>query len=98
MNRRHILKYLGLGAASAAFSNEDTRAYNAGFFEQGNPGFSGAAFNQVGYLPAGEKIATVKAQDGRDGENASFQVVPEGAADAQPVFRGELPTATTDSA
>ena len=107
MNRRDILKYFGYSAAAGAISESDSLIAGTRVLADvaGSPTLQRAAFNQVGFLPGGEKVATVPAQDGADG---SFQLVPEIGAGhlstsasghgAQPVFHGTIGAPALDAA
>jgi len=90
MNRRSVLKsvlkYVGLSALGAAISEKRSRAAS------GPAALGIAAFNQVGFLPGGEKIATVQAQDAAD---ATFQIYSEDGK--KQVFHGTLTSPVLDS-
>jgi endoglucanase len=100
MDRRNILKYFGYSAVASAISEPLSNSLIsetgqlAGVAASSAPG---AAFNQVGFLPNGEKIATLPARDAAD---ASFQIVPETASGpgSHPVFHGTLGAAQLDEA
>jgi endoglucanase len=97
MDRRNILKYVGLSALAGVISDasiaEDAKVPDrAGL----SPSIA-AAFNQVGFLPNGEKIATVPALGGAE---ASFQLVPDLASsqNSHPLFHGTLSAPMLDAA
>jgi len=106
MNRRGILKYAGLSALAGAIS--DSPISQAVVPQDAAPSTAvpsappSAAFNQVGFLPNGEKIATLPAPASsvQAGSNASFQIVPDIAADhgTHPVFHGTLSAPMLDAA
>ena len=60
MNRRELLEFAGLSAAAFAVGEPVWAQAKSGL----QPG--GAAFNQVGYLPGGQKLASVLARDTAD--------------------------------
>ena len=104
MNRRKVLRYAGLSALAGALPLTDEASPLTEPANTLPPGR--AAFNQAGYLPIGEKIASLLAQDTSD---SSFQIVADiatgiasGAADTatpgQPVFRGTLSAPALDAA
>jgi len=101
MNRRAVLKYAGLSAAAVAIS--EPLLGEAALLSTQAPGSpqDNIAFNQVGYLPKQEKVASVLLQDGTD---SSFQIVPSvlpggsSGQDTQPVFRGTLTAPMLDHA
>src|ERR1700678_1059611 len=109
MNRRDILKFFGYSAAASAISEPLPHSLIAETpvlaDTAGSSTLRRAAFNQVGFLPGGEKVATVPAQDGADG---SFQIVPEIGAGhpsasasghgSQPVFHGTIGAPVLDAA
>ena len=100
MDRRKILKYVGYSAVASAISEPLS---NSLISQTGAlPGVAGsslpdAAFNQAGFLPDGEKIATLPAREAAD---TSFQIVPETASGPgiHPVFHGTLGAAQLDEA
>ena len=87
MNRRNILKFVGLSALAGAVS-EPLVSENASLADAASAP-DRVAFNQVGFMPGGEKIATVQTQPGAD---ASFQIAPDLASEqnSHPVFHGTL--------
>lgn len=101
MNRRVALKYVGFSALAGAISESLTltaaqsasQAAAGGSSASNNAAFSPAAFNQIGFLPDADKIATLLARDNAD---ASFQIVPE--IPTQPWFRGALAAPALDAA
>jgi endoglucanase len=101
MNRRAVLKYAGLSAATAAIPEPMISFTAAQSGAPANTESGVTAFNQVGYLPGKEKISSVSTP----GTGAlSFQVirnpVPGAPPDAgqQPVFHGNLTAAVLDQA
>src|SRR6202453_4000149 len=86
MDRRAVFKYMGLLAGSAALPWEN-RMLSA----VTSPG--DAVFNQSGYLPDGEKIASVRAENGPD---RSFQIYSEQTGDS--VFQGQMTAPAMDAA
>jgi endoglucanase len=88
MNRRNVLKFLGFSAAAAGIQ-ESTHIAEASS-DAPAPGF---AFNQVGYLPRAEKIASLGI---KESFGSNFQVIA--AQSRQPVFEGKLHTAMHDTA
>jgi endoglucanase len=96
MDRRKILKYVGYSAVASAIS----KPLSASLITETNAASSSApdaAFNQVGFLPDGEKIATLPARDAAD---TSFQIVPETPSRLMnsSVFHGTLAAAQLDEA
>lgn len=91
MKRRAILKLAGLSAASAAIAKPMISLATAQSDNTDNSKHGVLAFNQVGYLPLGEKIATVSALVPA---NPSFQVIrnpmPGSEQKNEPVLRGTL--------
>jgi endoglucanase len=86
MDRRAVFKYMGLLAGSAALPWEN-RMLSA-VTSPGN-----AVFNQSGYLPDGEKIASVRAENGPD---RSFQIYSEQTGGS--VFQGQMTAPAMDAA
>src|ERR1700679_2583404 len=86
MDRRVVFKYMGLLTASAALPWEN-RMLGA-ISSPGN-----AVFNQSGYLPDSEKIASVRAENGPD---RSFQIYSEQTGDS--VFQGQMTAPAMDAA
>jgi endoglucanase len=86
MDRRAVFKYIGLLTASAAlpWENRMLGAVNS-------PG--DAVFNQSGYLPDSEKIASIRVEGGAD---RSFDIYsePTGAS----VFQGQMTNPAMDAA
>ena len=104
MNRRAVLKYAGFSAVAAAIaevSEQGAFAHPALLSAQDVPSPLRFAFNQVGYLPRADKVASLSVQDHGD---QSFQIVPEGTPAAVPgqsgsaVFRGALSSPILDAA
>ena len=102
MNRRNILKYVGLSALAGAIAESLTPEASALIESTVTLTPGSAALNQTGYLPKGEKVASVLAQDGAD---SSFQIVAdvasgsaEGLTPGQSIFRGTLATPILDAA
>ncbi len=81
------MKYMSAWGASVAFSVPDPLLGAA------SSGPSQAVFNQTGYLRESEKIASVKADDGRD---QSFQICSEQTG--RSVFDGRLTASSVDTA
>ena len=101
MNRRAVLKYAGLSVATAAISEPMVSFASAQSATGGNPVQSVTAFNQVGYLPAREKIASVSALDPAI---STFEIlrnpVPGASSeqDSGPIFHGTLRAPVLDQA
>jgi endoglucanase len=95
MDRRKILKYVGYSAVASAISEPLSNSLIAEINAAGSSALNGAAFNQIGYLPDSEKIATLPARDTAD---TSFQIVPETASGPgiHPVFHGTIAAAQLD--
>ena len=95
MNRRNILKFVGLSALAGAVS-DPLVSENASLADAASAP-DRVAFNQVGFMPGGEKIATVQTQPGAD---ASFQIAPDLASEqnSHPVFHGTLSAPVLDAA
>jgi endoglucanase len=93
MKRRSILKYAGLSAAAVAVSEKlIPEAFTQTEMDSSSTPLK-AAFNQVGFLPAGEKIATLQIQDAAD---MSFHIYSEKSR--EPVFHGALTAPALDEA
>ena len=92
MKRRTLLKYLGF-TAGAQLGSGSLRALPVE--QQAVPQSEAPAFlfNQLGYLPHGAKIATV-----RGGDEAQKQFRLRSGADGKVVFEGALSAAQTDAA
>jgi endoglucanase len=88
MKRRDVLKSLGLTAVSATLPVFDPRLW-----AQGPSAPPSAVFNQVGFLPHAEKIATIPARDGSD---TMFQILSEHSN--SPLFHGALGAPALDAA
>lgn len=88
MQRRTLLKYLGLSGAAATIHN--TAAFADAADVSAQPRIS---LNQAGYLPGAAKIATVLPQDTA---NAEFKLYL--AAEPRPVLRGTLSALVMDAA
>src|SRR5580658_1704092 len=86
MDRRAVFKYMGLLTASAALPWEN-RLLGA----VSGPG--NAVFNQSGYLPDSEKIASVRVEGGSD---RSFEIYSEHTGGS--VFQGQMTTPLMDAA
>ena len=79
MNRRELLEFAGLSAVALAVSEEVWAQAKSGL----QPG--GAAFNQVGYLTRGQKLASVLVRDPAD---LAFSV--QSVRTGKTVFQGTL--------
>jgi endoglucanase len=88
MDRRAVLQYMSLCGAAAAFSGAADRLLGAAASGGGN-----VVFNQSGYLPDSEKIASVRADGGPD---RSFQIYSEQTGGS--VFQGQMTAPTIDAA
>jgi endoglucanase len=88
MKRRDLLKTLGLTAAGAAFPGTGPRLW-----AETATAPPGAVFNQVGFLPRAEKVATVPAPTE---SGASFQLFAEHSS--KPVWSGPLGAPLQDAA
>lgn len=88
MQRRTLLRYLGLCGGAAAFAGEGNML---GEFALADRSF--VAFNQCGYLPDRVKVATVQVEDTAD---RSFQIVSERTGG--PVFEGRFTPSSEDAA
>ena len=86
MDRRAVFKYMGLLTASAALPWEN-RMLGA----VSSPG--NAVFNQSGYLPDSEKIASVRLEGATD---RSFDIYSEHTGGS--VFQGQMTTPAMDAA
>jgi endoglucanase len=86
MDRRAVCKYMSLLAAAAALPGEN-RMLSA----ETGPG--SAVFNQSGYLPDNEKIASVRMDGGPD---RSFQILSEQTGSS--VFQGQMTAPMMDAA
>ena len=87
MERRAVLRYMSIWGAAAALSAPDT------LLGADASGGGNVLFNQCGYLPQSEKIASVQGYDAAD---RSFHIFAEQTGD--PVFQGRLTTSSTDAA
>ena len=87
MNRRLILKLLGLSSGAAMV---DVHALPVASVTPLHPG---PLFNQVGYLPSASKVASVQVTDSTPGEFRLFS-----GLDLQPVLRGPLSAPVMDEA
>jgi endoglucanase len=87
MDRRAVLRYISLFSGAVTLSG---RGQVPG---APAPGQSSVCFNQVGYRPNGEKIASVQVEDAAD---RSFQIISE--ANGTPVFSGRLLASSADVA
>ncbi len=88
MKRRDALKTLGLTAISATLARNDIYLWAEGLAAQ-----PGAVFNQAGFLPQAEKIATIPARDDSD---AAFQIISERGN--RPMWHGTLGVPMLDAA
>jgi endoglucanase len=108
MDRRSVLKYAGLSALAGAISDPLTSAAAAVLQTVNTLAPGTVVFNQAGFLPGGEKVASVLQQEPAD---ASFQVVadvvsgspdasanPDGPAPGHVIFRGTLSAPMLDAA
>ena len=112
MNRRSVLKYASLSAFAAAISDISARDGLADAavlspqepMSQNHRPYDAFAFNQIGFLPNGDKVATVHLRDESD---KSFQIVrasdfkvAEGATGkVEPVaYRGSFTASFLDEA
>jgi endoglucanase len=104
MNRRNILKFVGFSTIAAAIRDRAASApmnlrvpLSEGDSLAATSSSIASAFNQVGYLPSGEKVATVSASDTAD---HSFQIVPASTSmqEPRPVLQGKLTVPTLDLA
>jgi endoglucanase len=87
MDRRAVVKYMSLGGAAAALSGPD-RLLGAVASTLGK-----AVFNQSGYLPDREKIASVGVEGGAD---RSFEIYSEETGGS--VFQGQMTAPMMDTA
>lgn len=87
MNRRELLEFAGLSAVALAVG-EPVRAQSKSGQQAG-----GAVFNQVGYLPAGQKVASVMVRGAGD---LGFSV--QAARTGKTIFQGTLGAPTLDAA
>src|ERR1700744_4807321 len=85
MDRRAMFKYMGLMAASAAMPGFPASVGAA------NP--ASAVFNQSGYLPESEKIASVRLEGAPD---QSFETYSEQTGGS--VFQGQMTAPAMDAA
>ena len=81
MNRRAVLKYAGLSAATAAIPEPMISFTAAQSGAPANAESGVTAFNQVGYLPGKEKISSVSTPGTRA---LSFQVIRNPVPGAPP--------------
>jgi endoglucanase len=106
MNRRSVLRFAGIAAVAASIAEISDRSAFSGAITSSAPDDESQpidpfAFNQVGFLPHAEKVATVKLREAAD---LSFQILTEAGAGgsseqaAQPVFRGKLAAPILDAA
>jgi len=90
MNRRHLLRLMG-GAGVALHPGVQAIGQLASASSEDAPG--GVFVNQLGYLPANTKQATVRCNDASDDH---FQI--RSVQNNRVVFRGRLGGAVTDTA
>src|SRR3984885_14288605 len=86
MDRRAVFKYMSFMAASAALPWQNRMLCAA-------TSTGSAVFNQIGYLPDREKIASVHLEDASD---RSFQIYSEQTGGS--VFQGQVTAPATDAA
>jgi endoglucanase len=89
LDRRTVLRYLSLCGGAIAYSAEPLLSGPAN-------GSASVVYNQNGYLPGGEKIASVLARDGSDHLSGQlFQIYSEHTG--RPVFQGPLTALALDA-
>jgi hypothetical protein len=89
MQRRDFIKTLA-GAAALSMNSPARPAFASGLLNDAMPKQTGIAFNQVGYLPHVQKLASVRAR------GTSFTVL--GVADGATLLQASLSPECTDEA
>jgi endoglucanase len=87
MERRAVLRNMSIWGAATVLSGRGA------LFGADASGGGNVLFNQNGYLPQGEKVASVQGSDAAD---RSFRIFAEETGDA--VFEGRLTSSSTDAA